>query len=177
MATIATGGGQKTDDNSRALNDISFEKDLVMIDMSMIPKPSKGGRRVPVLFLILLCVSLFAFGPSGHCADKALSWSGKWNNKKYKTDGPLYCTMTDAGGGIWKAKFTGTGIRSQFNFDADIKVTRKGNRTTLSGATKVNGDRYQWTGYVNGQTLVGNYRSASGNNGSFSMKQKAGGAK
>ena len=85
--------------------------------------------------------------------------------------------MTDAGSGVWKAKFTGTGIRSKFMFDADIKLARKGNRTTLSGTTKVNGDKYQWTGAVKGQTLVGNYRSASGNNGSFSMKLKAKGAK
>lgn len=148
-----------------------------MIDMSMFPQRNHGGRRRAVRFILLLCIGVFALGPTGLCAPKTLSWAGNWNNKKYKTNGPLYCTMTDAGGGIWKAKFTGAGIRSQFKFDADIKVTRKGNRTTLSGVTKVNGDRYQWTGHVNGKTLVGNYRSASGNNGTFSMKQKAAGAR
>ena len=139
--------------------------------------PGHIGRCLAIRALLLLCVGTLAFCPTGDCADKTLSWAGKWNNKKYKTDGPLYCTMTDAGGGIWKAKFTGTGIRSQFKFDADIKIARKGNRTQLSGATKVNGDRYQWTGHVTGQTLVGNYRSASGNNGSFSMKLKSKGGK
>lgn len=135
------------------------------------------GRRLAVRLLLMLCAGIFAFGPMAYGADKSLSWTGTWNNKKYKTEGPLHCTMTDAGEGIWKANFTGTGIRSQFKFDADIKLARKDGRTTLSGATKVDGDRYQWTGYVNGQTLVGNYKSASGNNGSFTMKLKASDAK
>ena len=156
---------------------MSFQKHLIMNDSPLLSEPINGGRRKVVRFLLLLVVGILAFGPAGHCADKAISFAGKWNNKKYKTDGPLYCTMTDAGGGTWKAKFTGTGIRSPFKFDADIKLTRKGNRTMLSGATKVNGDRYQWTGYVKGQTLVGNYRSASGNNGSFTMKRRAKGGK
>ena len=156
---------------------MASQKDSIMNDSHSLPNSISAPRRGMLRLLLLVFLGVLAFGPLAHGADKTLSWSGKWNNKKYKTDGPLYCTMTDSGNGVWKAKFTGTGIRSKFNFDADIKVTRKGNRTTLSGATKVNGDRYQWTGYVNGQTMVGNYRSASGNNGSFSMRTKAKGGK
>lgn len=35
-------------------------------------------------------------------------------------------------------------------------------------------DNYQWTGYVEGNTLFGKYRSASGNNGEFRLTKPTG---
>jgi hypothetical protein len=50
-----------------------------------------------------------------------------------------------------------------------MKVSKKDNRTLLEGTSTVSGDSYQWTGYVEGDTLFGKYRSASGNNGEFRL--------
>jgi hypothetical protein len=36
----------------------------------------------------------------------------------------------------------------------------------------VEGDSYQWTGSISGQTMSGNFRSGTGNNGSFQLQAK-----
>ncbi len=120
----------------------------------------------PLLAFVGLMLATFPC----HAQDKATRWEGNWNNKKYNTKGPLQAVITPAAGGNLKAKFTGTGIRSKFSFDANITKSTKNNRVTLSGKTRINGDDYTWTGRAGGATLVGNYRSRSGNNGTFNLK-------
>jgi len=111
-----------------------------------------------------------ALVPFCQAQDKPTRWTGSWNNKKYNTKGPLHAVITPGENGALKAKFTGRGIRSNFSFDADITKKKSGNRVTLSGRSKINGDQYQWTGRASSTTLTGSYRSRSGNNGTFSMK-------
>lgn len=123
-----------------------------------------------VAALIAFVVLCSTFAPNIQAQDKPTRWTGTWNNKKYNTKGPLHATITPGKNGILKAKFTGRGIRSNFSFDADITKKKSGNRVTLSGKSKINGDQYQWTGRASSTTLSGSYRSRSGNNGSFTMK-------
>jgi hypothetical protein len=99
------------------------------------------------------------------------TWSGTWDNRKYKTSGPLKCTATTKDSSSWQAKFTGEGLGKPFGYDATIKITNRGGRLVLSGTTSVDGEAYQWSGYVQGNYLVGSYRSASGNNGSFKLQE------
>ncbi len=134
----------------------------------MTPQPR--SRRSALRFALLAFFGCLLFVPPCFGQGKITKWTGTWNNRKYKTDGPLQAVFTPGPNNTLKAKFTGTGIRSKFSFDADIVKKKSGNRLTLLGKTKVNGDQYEWTGQVNGSTLVGNYRSRSGNNGSFTLK-------
>jgi len=98
-----------------------------------------------------------------------MSWQGTWNNRKYGTEGPLKCTATVKDETTWEAKFDGMGLGRPFAYDATMKVSKKDNRTLLEGTSTVSGDSYQWTGSVEGDTLLGRYRSASGNNGEFRL--------
>lgn len=130
----------------------------------------------PVSGLFAACaiaLSLWITPPLATAADAAASkkWSGKWDNKKYKTSGPLICTATLKDTATWQAKFTGTGLGRPFGYDATIKVSNKSGRMILQGSTTVDGEAYQWSGYVQGKYLIGSYKSASGNNGSFRLEE------
>ncbi|MCA9146597.1 MAG: hypothetical protein KDB05_27650, partial [Planctomycetales bacterium] len=103
--------------------------------------------------------------------DKPMSWQGTWNNRKYGTDGPLKCTAKAKDANTWEAKFEGTGLGKPFTYEATMTTTKRGERTLLQGTSTVSGDQYQWTGYVEGDSLFGKYRSASGNNGEFILKE------
>ena len=100
------------------------------------------------------------------------TYTGEWNNRKYNTKGALTCRLTPSNERSWKARFTGTGLGRPFSYDATLTAGRKGNRVVLQGVSSVDGERYNWSGYITGSALVGSYRSASGNNGNFSLKVK-----
>lgn len=120
-----------------------------------------------------IALSLWITPSPATSADATASkkWSGKWDNKKYKTSGPLTCTATLKDSATWQAKFTGTGLGKPFGYDATIKVSNKSGRMILQGSTSVDGESYQWSGYVQGKSLIGSYRSASGNNGTFRLEE------
>lgn len=127
-------------------------------------------------FLLFACLTacVLNLSPLAVAAADAPSrqWSGTWDNKKYKTSGPLTCSAKMNTNGVWQAKFTGTGLGKPFGYDATIRAGDKGGRLILQGTTSVDGESYQWSGYVQGKTLVGSYRSASGNNGSFKLQER-----
>jgi len=135
-----------------------------------VHRPCPAATGAGMLFLLLITLGLIAPGHPTSAAEAPKSWSGTWNNRKYKTNGPLTCTITSAKDGVWQAKFTGTGIGKPFSYDATINVRQSGNRTTLQGVSKIDGENYQWTGAISGTTLTGSYRSASGNNGDFRLQ-------
>jgi hypothetical protein len=99
------------------------------------------------------------------------AWSGEWNNRKFGTKGPVTCIAEMQDGGKWKASFEGVGIGKPFRYEVEITATEKGNQTMLQGKSLVDGDSYEWSGHVKGNTLYGRYRSASGNNGEFQLKE------
>lgn len=120
----------------------------------------------------LSAVLLFAIlAPQLQAADAAKVYSGTWNNRKYKTQGPLTCNLNISSGATWKAKFTGKGLGKPFTYDTDLTVTKANNRLNLRGVSSVDGERYNWTGYISGANMVCSYRSASGNNGTFQLRQ------
>ena len=100
-----------------------------------------------------------------------MSWQGTWNNRKYGTDGPLICKATMKDDKNWDASFEGKGLGKPFSYQVKISTMMKNGRTLLQGTSTVSGDRYQWSGYVDGDVLYGKYRSASGNNGEFRLKK------
>lgn len=100
-----------------------------------------------------------------------LSWQGTWNNRKYGTNGPLICTAAPKNDKTWQARFEGKGLGKPFRYDVEIATTARGDRTLLQGTSTVDGDVYRWTGYVQGQVFYGRYRSATGNNGEFQLRQ------
>lgn len=99
------------------------------------------------------------------------SWSGTWDNKKFKTNGPLTCRATQKDATTWEAKFTGEGLGKPFAYDATIKSADRNGRLVMGGTATVDGETYQWSGYVQGKFLLGSYRSATGNNGSFKLQE------
>jgi len=105
-------------------------------------------------------------------AEAAKAWSGTWNNQKFKTTGELTCTVVGEQNGQWIAKFTGTGLGKPFNFTALITVKDNGGAKALQGVAKIQGDNYQWTGSISGQTLTGNFQSGTGNKGDFKLQAK-----
>lgn len=110
--------------------------------------------------------------PRANAADSNVKvYSGAWNNRKYKTKGPLTCNLTVSTANTWKATFTGKGLGRPFTYNTDLTVTRGKTRLTLRGVSSVDGERYDWAGYISGANMVCNYRSASGNNGTFQLRQ------
>jgi hypothetical protein len=99
------------------------------------------------------------------------TWTGNWNNRKFGTKGPVTCVANMEDEGKWKAKFEGIGIGNPFKYEVEITATEKNGQTQLQGKSTVDGDQYEWSGYVKGNTLYGRYRSGSGNNGEFTLKE------
>ena len=135
--------------------------------------PTRPVLRRPLL-LTALTVALLAPVPAQHveaAAAAAKVYSGNWNNRKYKTDGPLTCNLTIAPGNQWQATFTGKGLGKPFTYRTRLTATTAGNRTNLRGVSSVDGERYDWAGYISGVNMVCSYRSASGNNGTFQLRQ------
>lgn len=124
------------------------------------------------IFTLFAAILLPAFIPSVQAADNAAKvYSGTWNNRKYKTQGPLTCNLTVNSGNQWQATFTGKGLGKPFTYRTRLTATRVGNRTDLRGVSSVDGERYDWAGTINGANMVCSYRSASGNNGAFQLRQ------
>ncbi len=105
-------------------------------------------------------------GPSG-----VMVWRGTWNNRKFGTKGPLICTAAVKDDKTWQAVFSGTGIGKPFKYEVTISTNKKNGQTLLQGTSSVDGDTYRWSGKVQGKTLAGRYRSASGNNGEFQLQE------
>lgn len=118
------------------------------------PKPSSGGG-----------------DKSASSEPTKKSWSGNWNNRKYGTSGPVTCNALMTDEKKWKASFVGEGLGKPFKYDVEITATEKSGQTQLQGKSKVDGDSYEWSGYLKGDTLYGRYRSSSGNNGEFQLKE------
>ncbi len=131
-------------------------------------------RRRPATLTLLALIGLGCLmSPLEVPAAEAITktWTGTWDNKKFKTSGPLTCTATAKDSANWQAKFTGTGLGKPFGYDAAIKIANRSGRLTLAGTTTVDGETYQWSGYVAGKSLIGSYRSATGNNGTFRLEE------
>lgn len=117
------------------------------------------------------CLIVVCFVSASNAAEEEKSWSGVWNNRKYRTKGPLKCTVSSTDGNKWNAKFEGKGIGKPFKYDASFQATKKGSQTVLRGTSMIDGHRYQWMGIIRGKTLYGRYQATNGNNGEFQLTQ------
>lgn len=125
-----------------------------------------------MLFSLLLAGLPHAATAQEEGAAKPLVWVGTWMNRKYNTSGPLKCTATRKDDAVSDAVFEGTFMRDPFKYSAVVNTKAEKSQTLLSGTTDLDGDRYEWTGYVRGRILYGQFRSLKGHNGEFRLEQQ-----
>lgn len=133
------------------------------------------ARRCALVLLTILTLTMFLIADhvaSAAEAKAAKAWTGTWSNRKFNTTGELTCTVVGEQSGQWIAKFTGTGLGKPFTYTALITAKKSGTNTTLQGSTKVDGDSYAWSGTIVGESMTGSFRSTTGNNGAFQLKEK-----
>lgn len=104
-------------------------------------------------------------------AEQETVWEGTWMNRKYNTRGPLRCTAAKQNGVRVKATFSGLFRGEGFQYNVDFDAKRTGQRTVLQGSATLDGDRYQWTGCVQGDTMLGQFKSLKGNNETFRLRK------
>lgn len=127
-----------------------------------------------LLFALAACLTLI---PSLQAAEPATVWEGRWMNRKYNTNGPLKCTAVRQGavpgqaGVLMKATFTGVFMGEGFEYQVEFRATPNGAKHALQGVATLDGDRYQWNGSAQGNTMVGEFKSLKGNNGTFQLKR------
>jgi hypothetical protein len=130
--------------------------------------------RITGLLWLLLSISATALPSQARAqqSDEAKTWDGMWSNRKFNTSGPLKCTATRKDDGSNEARFEGSFMGSPFSYTVAVTATPKGDRTLLEGTSTIDGDRYEWSGYVRGGVLYGQYRSQKGNNGEFRLREE-----
>lgn len=121
--------------------------------------------------LILCCVLLCC--ASAAAAAETRTWTGKWNNRKYGTSGPLRCVAEQKQAGRWSAVFNGTFKGDPFEYRVDFESKTSRASEALAGKATISGHPYQWTGSISERQLQGNFRSTNGNNGTFVLNESA----
>ncbi|MGE3409047.1 MAG: hypothetical protein AB7I37_19690 [Pirellulales bacterium] len=122
----------------------------------------------------LVLASLLLLVGSSLLADEgeARTWKGTWNNRRFKTSGPLQCVAVEDGEGNWKATFSGTFQNDPFSYDVTFASKKKKSQYDLSGTAKIQQFDYEWKGSIKGKNLVGEYEASNGFNGSFQLKEE-----
>ena len=121
------------------------------------------------VLLLLICWSIVA---EQSVAQQNLTWSGRWNNRKFGTSGPLKCVASRTAAGQWKATFTGTFQGDPFEYETDFEAKSARQGFQLIGKYRIDGHQYQWTGAMTGTQLRGQYRNNVGYNGEFVLSGK-----
>jgi hypothetical protein len=98
-------------------------------------------------------------------------WQGTWSNRKYKTSGPLKCTATRQDDRTAAARFEGTFMGDSFGYNVEVTTRPERDRTVVEGTATLDGDQYEWSGFVRGKVFYGQYRSLKGNNGEFRLEE------
>ncbi|GAB4160899.1 MAG: hypothetical protein Tsb009_38210 [Planctomycetaceae bacterium] len=124
------------------------------------------------MFRPFLTFTIVLSATSVLAAEETKTWRGTWRNKRYNTTGPLSCTATTTDGGkTWTAKFEGLFKREKFSYNVKFTGRKFKGRTLLKGTATLDGDRYQWAGYIRGNTLYGQFKSLKRYYGFFSLKE------
>ena len=105
-------------------------------------------------------------------------WSGTWQDNASvqnvpEHNGDLYCTVKRIDAENYKARFTGYCGR-QFAYDITMKGRSEADTVHFEGQADL-GDEdgaYQWTGTIRGDQFDGQYRSAKGKEGTFTMTRR-----
>jgi hypothetical protein len=101
------------------------------------------------------------------------SWVGTWTNRKYKTSGPLKCVATRKDDSSAEATFSGTFVKDPFSYNVTVNTKAEKDHTALTGTATLDGDKYEWSGYVRGKVLFGEFRSLKGHNGTFRLQESS----
>jgi hypothetical protein len=99
------------------------------------------------------------------------TWEGTWTNRKYNSTGPLKCVARAKDATSADATFSGSFLRDPFRYEVTVAMKQERSQTTLSGTATLDGDRYEWSGYVRGKVLYGQFRSLKGHNGEFQLQE------
>jgi hypothetical protein len=134
--------------------------------------PGVCVRLVLVLALTGASQLFLRTAPAADSQD-AKTWSGTWMNRKYKTTGPLKCVAVRKDDGTVAATFSGKFVNDPFSYDVTIDTKSEKDRTVLVGKATLDGDKYEWSGYVRGKTLFGQFKSLKGHNGEFKLEETA----
>ena len=127
-----------------------------------------------LLAAVLLTAALPPLAGRSPAADEqpaTKSWSGTWTNRKYNSSGPLKCTATRTDDETAQATFSGTFMKDPFSYDVTVRTRQEQGRTVLTGTATLDGDRYEWSGFVRGNVLSGQFRSLKGHNGEFRLTE------
>lgn len=100
-------------------------------------------------------------------------FEGKWNNRKYNSDGPLKCIARPGNEGIVLATFSGTYKGDPFTYNVEFQARQGRGQMDLSGKSTIDGHIYEWTGALKGTRLSGKYLGTNGYNGEFILEQTA----
>lgn len=119
------------------------------------------------LFVLLIVLS----GSPLAAEEEERVWEGRWNNRKYSTNGPLKCVARETEEGTWQATFSGTFKGDPFSYEATFHSRAGRGRTELAGKAVIRGHNYQWTGALAGNRLTGRYRSSVGYFGEFVLTE------
>jgi hypothetical protein len=105
-------------------------------------------------------------------------WSGTWQDNTpgpngVAHNGDLYCTVKRVNDENYKARFTGYCGR-QFAYDITMRGRAEAGTVLFEGTADLgdDGGEYQWTGTIRGERFNGQYRSAKGKEGTFSMTKR-----
>lgn len=118
-------------------------------------------------------VALAALSLGFAAEEETRTFQGTWQNRRYKTSGPLRCKATSKDGKTWTGRFEGTFKGEKFGYDATFTATKKGAGSDLAGRATVDGDAYEWTGQMTKAALNGRFRSGKGHFGEFQLKEAA----
>lgn len=128
------------------------------------------------MILLVMSVVMLAAGAARAAEEETASpktWEGTWMNRKYNTTGPLRCEARVKDDATAEATFSGTFMRDPFKYDITVATKQERNQMTLTGTAQLDGDRYEWSGYVRGKVLYGQFRSLKGHNGEFRLEEVA----
>lgn len=106
-------------------------------------------------------------------AAETRTWSGRWNNRKYGTSGPLKCVIQKDQPGRWSAVFNGTFKGDPFEYRVDFQARSSQDDEVLAGKATISGHPYEWNGTISNRQLKGSYKSSNGNNGTFILRETA----
>ena len=132
--------------------------------MSGVTRVRMGG-----VFLAVVWMALSALAADDQPTTK--TWEGTWMNRKYNSTGPLKCVATSTGEDSAEATFSGTFMKDPFSYDVTVSMKKERDRMALTGTAQLDGDRYEWSGYVRGKILYGQFRSLKGHNGEFRLTE------
>ncbi|MDX1945390.1 MAG: hypothetical protein SFU86_08275 [Pirellulaceae bacterium] len=126
-------------------------------------------RQLLALTLVLVVASPRL--PADETEPAAKVWEGTWMNRKYNSSGPLRCEAKAKDDGTAEATFSGTFMRDPFQYDVTVSTKQERSQMTLTGTATLDGDRYEWSGFVRGKLLYGQFRSLKGHNGEFRLQE------